>query len=105
MNAFERFTVEAKPMPPVPLRRDAPREMESLLREFERVAARLTASYSDVEAALCEKETLNSELQSVVCTSWPRSFRTPPARDAGKSIQGEYRNPVERVETGAGRPV
>ena len=53
-------------MPQVRLPEGAPRELAEALAGFEQVANRLSASYTELQSALAEREHLNGELQEVL---------------------------------------
>jgi signal transduction histidine kinase/CheY-like chemotaxis protein len=66
LGAFRAFSADSSKVPHVSLPEGAPRELAEALADFERVANRLSASYTELQTALAEREHLNGELQEVM---------------------------------------
>jgi len=68
LDAFGVFSVDSSRVPEVRLPETAPRELVEALASFEQVANRLSASYTDLQSSLAERERLNAELQQVLAS-------------------------------------
>ena len=66
LAAFRAFSADSSRVPQVRLPETAPRELADALGDFEQVANRLSASYTELQSALAEREHLNAELQEVL---------------------------------------
>jgi len=66
LGAFRAFSADSRTVPHVNLPEGAPRELAEALADFERVANRLSASYTELHTALAEREQINGELQEVL---------------------------------------
>jgi signal transduction histidine kinase/ActR/RegA family two-component response regulator len=66
LAAFRAFSADSSRVPQVRLPETAPRELAEALGDFEQVADRLSASYTELQSALGEREHLNRELQEVL---------------------------------------
>jgi signal transduction histidine kinase/ActR/RegA family two-component response regulator len=66
LTAFRAFSADSSHVPQVSLPEGAPRELAEAVRDFKQVANRLSASYTELQSALAERERLNGELQEVL---------------------------------------
>ncbi len=66
LAAFRAFSIDSSRVPQVDLPEAAPRELAEALEGFEQVANRLSASYTELQSSLAEREHLNRELQKVL---------------------------------------
>jgi signal transduction histidine kinase/ActR/RegA family two-component response regulator len=66
LGAFRAFSTDSSRVPEVDLPENAPRELAEALADFQQVANRLSTSYTQLHAALAEREHLNRELQEVM---------------------------------------
>jgi signal transduction histidine kinase/CheY-like chemotaxis protein len=66
LGAFRAFAADSSHVPQIELPESAPRELADALDNYRQVANRLSASYTELQAALAGRERLNSELQDVL---------------------------------------
>jgi len=66
LAAFRAFSSDSGHVPRVSLPEGAPRELAEAVTDFKQVANRLSASYTELQSALAEREHLNGELQGVL---------------------------------------
>jgi signal transduction histidine kinase/ActR/RegA family two-component response regulator len=66
LAAFRAFSADSSCVPQVCLPEGVPRELAEALEGFEQVANRLSASYTELQSSLAEREHLNLELHEVL---------------------------------------
>ena len=66
LAAFRAFAADSSRVPQIDLPETAPRELAEALVDYRQVANRLSASYTQLQAALAERERLNDELHEVL---------------------------------------
>jgi signal transduction histidine kinase/CheY-like chemotaxis protein len=66
LTAFERFSQDSSRELQITVPRDAPHEVEAVVADFTKVAARLAESYTQLQSALADREQLNGELKNLM---------------------------------------
>ncbi len=91
VNRVRQFSVQGEPPGKIELPPQAPAEVAHLVEDFGRMSVRLNESYTELRAALSDRERLNSEMAELLA-------------DLDRKVQGAHRRSWWRQSRGPKRP-